>query len=56
MHPLIYILIAGFIRLHVNRPPFVTNEVVFILWLLYLISVGVYYVSVRISDRTTLPR
>jgi hypothetical protein len=44
-------------RLHVNRPAFVTSEVVFILWLLYLISVvGVYYVAVRTSDRIALPR
>jgi hypothetical protein len=44
-------------RLHVNRPPFVTNDVVFVLWLLYLVSlVGVYYVAVRISARMTFPR
>jgi hypothetical protein len=44
-------------RLHMNRPPFVTSEVVFVLWLLYLVSVvGVYYIAVRISARIRLWR
>jgi hypothetical protein len=44
-------------RLHSNRPPFLSDGVVLILWLLYLISVaGVYYVAVRTSDRIALPR
>jgi hypothetical protein len=40
-------------RMHVNRPPFVTSSVVFVLWVLYVVSIaGLYMITFR-SSRST---